>query len=218
MRSPNLLLIIFCTAVFSCDRPAGQIKHDIKPATLASQEKLINVGIQPFNDFDTALVNTAVKEIQEFYGFRAVKLSSRTMPQKAWYEPRKRYRADSLLIWLETNKPDSIDYIMGLTGKDISCTNGNYADWGIFGYGYIAGPACVISTLRLKRDNPNFEKLSDRFVKVLLHELGHNIGLEHCPTVGCLMEDANGTIVTVDNEKKELCPLCMQKIKNFVNK
>jgi archaemetzincin len=171
-------------------------------------QKTLIIALQPFGELDTSLVSFAAKEIKDFYHFKVVWLETASLPEMAWYAPRSRYRADSLLIWLEAKKPDSVDHIMGLTDQDISCTKEQYPDWGIFGYGYQPGPSCVISTFRLKRNHAPDELFRERFAKVLLHELGHNLGLPHCPTRGCMMEDANGTMVTVDNEKKELCPLC----------
>ena len=51
-----------------------------------------------------------------------------------------------------------------------------------------------------------------RLVKVLNHELGHVLGLEHEPTRGCIMEDAAGTVRTVDGENGLLCDKCRQAL------
>lgn len=50
--------------------------------------------------------------------------------------------------------------------------------------------------------------MEERLTKVVLHELGHNLGLDHCNKPNCSMEDAGGTIKTVDRENKEVCPKC----------
>jgi len=39
-------------------------------------------------------------------------------------------------------------------------------------------------------------------------EIGHNFGLYNCSTPRCLMGSANGSIKTVDEEKKALCDKC----------
>ena len=39
---------------------------------------------------------------------------------------------------------------------------------------------------------------AERFSKVVIHELGHALGLSHCETPGCVMRDAEGKISTVD--------------------
>jgi archaemetzincin len=206
-----LLALVFLFESVSCDRPALQEAPGTK-ADFSKVKKTITVALLPFNNIDASIVSYADKEIRDFYHFKVICLDTQALPEMAWYPPRKRYRADSLLVWLNRIKTGNSTYIVGLTDKDISCTNGQYADWGIFGYGYMPGNSCVVSTFRLKK-NATTDLLCDRFAKVLLHELGHNLGLDHCPTAGCIMEDAKGTIVTVDQEKKELCPLCRQKLK-----
>lgn len=105
--------------------------------------------------------------------------------------------------------------MIGITDKDISCTNESYEDWGVFGLGFMPGKSCVISTFRLKRNLKSEEQFQERVIKVVLHELGHNIGLDHCPTPNCMMQDAKGTIRSVDEEKIEVCILCKAKIQKF---
>lgn len=166
------------------------------------------VALLPMGSPDTKIPFIIADNIENFFGFKTLIMKTSEMPSIAWYTPRSRYRADTLLDYLIRVKPDSCQYIMGITDKDISCTNGPYEDWGIFGYGYMPGPSCVVSTFRLARNAHSDEHFHERVIKVALHELGHNLGLPHCPTPGCLMQDAEGTIVTVDNEKIELCDKC----------
>jgi archaemetzincin len=46
-------------------------------------------------------------------------------------------------------------------------------------------------------------------VKVALHEIGYNLGMEHCDIdKKRMMNDANGTIKQVDAEKVWLCDKC----------
>lgn len=52
-----------------------------------------------------------------------------------------------------------------------------------------------------------------RLKKICIHEVGHNLGLPHCTTNKCVMQDAVETIKTVDNESEELCAECRLKIK-----
>ncbi|MFP9118082.1 matrixin family metalloprotease [Flavobacterium sp. RNTU_13] len=144
------------------------------------------------------------------------------MPESAFVNIKTpRYRADSLIGIQKRNLPDSIDYVVGLTNKDISVPryeNGKikkpewkYNDFGVMGLGYRPGNSCVVSTFRLKANNkPLFYK---RLEKVVLHELGHNLGLPHCENPKCVMTSAAEKISTIDNANASLCDACAKRIK-----
>ncbi|MEM7038651.1 MAG: hypothetical protein AAF570_16820, partial [Bacteroidota bacterium] len=109
--------------------------------------------------------------------------------------------------------PDSVAFIMGLTHKDISTTKGKYKDWGILGLGQLPGPSCVVSTFRLGRKARNKRHIRQRLARVARHELGHNLGLPHCPAEACFMRDAEGKLATVDEEGDLLCGASRAKVK-----
>ena len=67
---------------------------------------------------------------------------------------------------------------------------------------------CIISTYRLQA-NVTKQKTLERLEKVALHEIGLNLGLDHCTkNKECIMNDANVTIKQVDAEKMWLCEIC----------
>jgi archaemetzincin len=166
--------------------------------------------LQPLGDHDPALLAIAERGIAQLYGFTTATLEARPLPDSAWYPPRSRYRADRLLDHLtHVIIPGSgCNFIVGFTSVDISTTTDTHEDWGVFGLGTIGGPAAVVSTERLmpRSKAPTWtELLGMRTIKVVNHELGHVIGLGHKAGDGCLMNDANGTIATVDREHGRLC-------------
>ncbi len=174
------------------------------------------------NGFPRNLQDTIKKSIEDFYHFETVIYEDIKIP-KDFYTTIKspRYRADSIIRYLRRIKPDSINHIIGLTQVDISITkfdkNGGirkpkykYKDFGIFGLGYRPGASCVISNYRIKHKNK--QKYIDRLKKITLHELGHNLGLPHCPNKTCFMQDAAETIKTIDNVKLNLCEECLKEV------
>lgn len=212
----NILLICFVLFFSACTQsPANQPQQGKKQASDTVAKKDICVAILPMDCSDKELCEILSKQITLFYGFKAEILAETSLPDCAYYKPRNRYRADTLLNYLLRNRPEKYDYIIGVTAKDISCTSEPYEDWGVFGLGFMPGKSCVISTFRLKKNMKSKEHFQERVIKVALHELGHNIGLDHCPAKNCMMQDAEGTIRSVDEEKIEVCSSCKAKIQKF---
>jgi archaemetzincin len=47
--------------------------------------------------------------------------------------------------------------------------------------------------------------------KETLHELGHILGLEHCPNPRCVMSFSN-SIYDVDRKEARFCEMCKKKL------
>lgn len=170
------------------------------------------VAIQPLGkvrDKDIAAVKAGLETL---FAVKVLVLPEKPLPESAWYKPRQRYKADALLDALESGKPKNCNRILGLTVRDISVTNDEGNDWGIFGLGQLGGSACVVSTFRLRAGKADEEKFSARLVKVVNHEVGHTFGLDHCPQKGCLMQAAGGKIATVDAESGKPCNACAARL------
>lgn len=190
----------------------------------ARKEKATLLGIQPYEKFPAALMDTLIATIGEIYGFDAVVLPAIPLPKAAFIQVKSaRYRADSLIRFQRAARPDSVDFVIGLTTSDISTTKRDasgavkkpeykYQDWGIFGLGYCPGSSCIVSTFRYKTGDTKL--FHSRFKKICIHELGHNLGLPHCDSgEPCVMKDAAETIKTIDSVELELCKKCWNKLR-----
>jgi archaemetzincin len=175
------------------------------------------IALQPFGAIEPQLLQQVVNGIKKIFCKVEVDIQPAIpLPKYAYYKPRNRYRAEKLLNYLESyyvqQKKKKYVKIIGLTIKDISTTKGQYYDWGIFGLAYLNARPCVVSTFRLKRNAKSEKHFIERLIKVVIHELGHTFGASHCPVKGCVMEDARGTIKTVDAGGVEFCSRCKQKL------
>lgn len=187
--------------------PSAALVLAVSPALgSAETETETTVCVVPLGQHDRKLLPVVVRGIEHLYGLEVRTLDARSLPASAWYQPRRRYRAEKLLAYLDAEVvPGSgCDLVMGFTGADISTTSRNHADWGMLGLAWIGGPSGVVSTHRLVR-RVSRRTATQRAVKVMNHELGHALGLDHHDVVGCLMEDAGGTVKTVDRESGLLC-------------
>ncbi|MBU1720888.1 MAG: Zn-dependent protease [Bacteroidetes bacterium] len=210
--------VILLFMLLACQSATEHSDHiGNRDSTQTESNDTVFIAIQPFTGMDTAFCTLAKREIEAFYTVTAEVLKPIDLPAIAYYKPRNRYRADTLIDFLYVIKPKKYLSVIGLTHRDISVTKGEYPDWGVLGLGFMPGNACIVSTFRLKR-NVSVEKLRERFAKVILHELGHNFGLDHCTSPKCLMRDAEGTVKSVDEEEKSLCPECKMKLSNILKR
>ena len=155
----------------------------------------------------TAGSHEVAAALRAFYPIEVRVLPCQELPKAAYYPPRKRYRAERLLAYLNHRMPKDGWRILGLTDVDISTTKGPVADWGVMGLGELPGTATVISSFRCRKKARDIAHAIERLSKVAVHEIGHTLGLPHCPERGCLMEDAMGKVVTTDRER-DFCPRC----------
>lgn len=189
-------------------RAAGELE--------VSPDPLAKIYIQPLGEeLPLEDVEFVMQALGVFFPHPVVRREPVALPEAAYYPPRSRYRAEKLLEFLEALTPADAQVVMALTDVDISTTKGQYEDWGILGLATVAGRQCVISRFRAKRGASGEMHTRMRLAKVVVHEVGHTLGLEHCPNVGCLMEDGQGTVNTTDREY-DLCPTCRAKVGNAV--
>lgn len=198
-------------------RRAGWISAALSLLAAASAEGAGRhvLYIQPLGqELPQADVELVQRALRTFTGLDVKLLPRLDLPSAALYRPRKRYRAEKLLELLERKAPADAHRVLGLTGVDISTTKGHVKDWGIVGLATIDGKACVISSFRCRMKARDAQHARERLAKAAVHEIGHTLGLDHCPVKGCLMEDARGLIRTFDGET-DLCSRCRRRLREL---
>ena len=162
------------------------------------------IYIQPLGNLNQEYLTYIKKSVKEFYGYDCVIKTKINLTNAILARSKTRYEAGKIL-----KKYNSKENILLITEIDIAHRKSReFPEWGVFGLGFRPGTTCVISTFRLKK-NVSKAKFLERLKKVALHEIGHNLGLEHCTIdKNCMMTSASGTVKQVDREKIWFCSKC----------
>jgi archaemetzincin len=206
MKIAIALLLVICFST-SCEKgPFISLNN-------YNQNKII--ALQPFGDFNDQQLAFIRDGISTLFHTPVLILKPVDIPIAYRAVGEEQYSADSLIMFLSKYTNDTIVDVVGLTHEDIytireyqthekNVPSVLYEPKGIFGYGYVSGNSCVISDYRLRSNDP--ELLNNRLRKIIIHEIGHNLGLPHCSDDTCIMFE--GDIPTLDKCNGNYCNKC----------
>jgi len=161
------------------------------------------VYIQPLGNVNNESLITVKTSIEKFYGYKCVIQPKVLLTDDILAKSKTRYEASKILKKFDSNKN-----LLIITEVDIATKHRGSNEYGIMGLGYRPGKTCVVSTFRMRK-NVSKEKILERLTKVSIHEVGHNLGLDHCDyDRTCIMNDARGTVKQIDMEKIQFCSRC----------
>jgi len=200
--------VIPALAVALLSMPAGA-----EPGAAVARRAPKVIAVVPLGGPDAAVVQMAAEALRARFRMEVRIAASVPMPASAWYAPRRRWRAEKILRFLDGLDPGA-DLVAGVTEQPISTTKGPYRDWGIAGLGDIGGRSSVSSVFYYRRFKGAQPATHRRFSEnIVLHEVGHTLGLEHCPLTRCIMADARGNAVRAATESSgEYCPRCHERV------
>lgn len=170
------------------------------------------IAIQPLGEIDPSVVQKLSNHFEAMLDARVIVLPKTPLPRSAYYAPRNRYRGPKILDHLEARVPANVTKVLGVMSRDLSATKKEIYDWGILGIAGLSRRAAVVSIHRLNRHRVGPAKFEKRLNQVATHELGHTYGISHCKTARCLMNDACGSIRTVDRSSGKFCANCRRRM------
>jgi len=104
--------------------------------------------------------------------------------------------------------------ILGVADVDLYVPSLNF----IFGEAECPGVAAIISLHRLRPEfygePSNWNLFIERSVKEAIHEIGHTLGLRHCPDSTCVMHFSLHIGMT-DRKRREFCRACRLKAERY---
>lgn len=126
----------------------------------------------------------------------------------------KELDVDTALGFLRSIKPSDAKFTIGITTRKIFVTeNGKRKTKQLLGHAKLGGQVSIVSTYELSRKKHFQENFKNRVIKVMVHELGHNLGLEHCiSTDQCIMHEQAGSPQQLDRMEMIFCRDCHFKL------
>jgi archaemetzincin len=143
-----------------------------------------------------------------------VHASCRVIEEKIALEPfysndRKQYHSTEILRQLLPFAEGNEHHILGIMDEDIYIPILTF----VFGEAQLGGRCALMSGHRLHQKFyglPDDESLYlHRCEKEAVHELGHTLGLKHCPNFECVMRYSN-SVADIDIKRNVFCPSCSE--------
>jgi archaemetzincin len=131
------------------------------------------------------------------------------VPKTAFDKKRNQYHSSVILneVRCYVSKKQEFHRVLGVVDLDVFESGLNY----VFGEAYVPGRAALISLWRLKPgfygETAGSQSLFMRTLKEAVHELGHTLGLAHCPRSLCVMRFSN-SIFDTDRKQSLFCGQC----------
>jgi len=132
------------------------------------------------------------------------------LPERALDEKRGQYSSSLILNEVQRYAVKrGSGCVLGVVDADIFVSGLNF----VFGEAAYPGKAALISLWRLRPEFyhqlSNTEVFLERAVKEAVHEVGHMLGLGHCPHSLCVMHFSN-SILDTDNKQSRFCARCAE--------
>jgi archaemetzincin len=190
-----------------------------QPVRARDGDLLAFVPVGPFTEKERAVLDRAVELAEIWFGLPTRVLEPADLPAQGWHRDRRwgrQYETGWFLRQLlPDRRPPEAVCTFAVTMADL------YPDetWN-----YVFGEASLrdrVGVWSFARYFPKFwgrEETADsqrqalrRGLQVVVHEMGHAFGIEHCQQYACVMNGSN-SLEESDRQPLRLCPRCLRKL------
>jgi len=169
------------------------------------------IVIQPYELKEFKFKEIISSKLKEIFNLPVIWLENKILLVEAYNPQRNQFLGSYFLKdLLKVKTPE--DIVLGIVPVDLYEPDLNF----IFG---VASPYTGTSVISLFRLHNSFYGLPEdetifieRTLKETVHEIGHVLGLPHCPNPKCVMHFSN-SIEDTDRKSYYFCESCYKKVK-----
>ena len=173
-----------------------------------------NITLISFGYFEKDILEKTAEAVEnEFHA--SVNLKDGHIDMSEFYDPaRRQYNGNTLLKFVDSIPlPDSLK-TLGLFNVDLFIPILTF----IYGQAFLNGRTGIASLYRFSNERYGMSGddhfLSDRFLKEVIHELGHTFGLIHCHNPTCVMRSST-YVEEIDQKEQHLCLKCRAELEKW---
>jgi archaemetzincin len=135
------------------------------------------------------------------------------LPTRIYHRQRRQFNSRAILQWLQQLDMPVGTIVLAVIQEDLYADSLHF----VFGEPDLQGKRAIISLARLYASYPTkpFTEalLWERALKEAIHELGHVLGLPHCPELQCVMRSSD-SLYDIDVKSADFCQCCAQKLQS----
>lgn len=201
------LILLVGAMLMACQGGKGNApsKEAEPKETVKQTGKVRNISLYLYDNFPVQKAQMLADALKEAYPSVSIQKESLVLPKEHYNRERKRYSGTGLLKDLSKLRKGNV--VLGLTDEIIFKANELSPTYGIFGVSPVGAYVAVISSTRPSGK----QHTNDHLVKLMMHELGHSFGLNHCSNQHCFMVDAE------HGNKFSQTPSFCNECKTFLN-
>lgn len=164
--------------------------------------------VQALGDVAPEHARFACRTITDRFKVRCKVMRARPLPSFAYNARRNQYDSDRIVQKLFNALPRDGLGLMALTNADLFDAGRSRF---VFGLASLVDHIGVVSLARYRGPwwghADKRSRFYERFLKVLVHEVGHTLGVGHCPNRHCAMRD-DSTLADLDSSPRRFCDRC----------
>lgn len=201
------LILLTCTMLMACQGGKNNApSKETAPEQIVKQKATVReIRLYLYDYFPAKKARMLADALKNVYPSVSIQKNLLSLPKEYYNKERNRYSGTGLLK--DLGKLRKGNAVLGMTDEVIFKANELSPTYGIFGVSTLGTYVAVISSTR-----PSGKQHSnDHLVKLMMHELGHSFGLNHCSNQHCFMVDAE------HGNKFSQTPSFCNKCKAFLN-